>query len=265
MPATRYLAKNMLELVLGIGSFPSPNPLYLAFGKTVPDPDGNWHELPVQSGSPAQDTGYRRQAIGFQQLPDSSDYLVGNCGLDFDTAQTDWGLLSAYAFFDAKTGGNMLLYGEIAGDPEIIVLAGQWLTVLPGSFQYIQYVTLDAPNPASAIQQKMSGHIFLGQTFSPGSIFTFKILFPANPPSGYQDGTCSWGGVVDDGVSKFTARNTKDIQFGTVAGWPTPINLGQVIGSVILQGMATTSFSIVNPGDTPTIFSPNAAIDSFYG
>jgi hypothetical protein len=66
-------------------------------------------------------------------------------------------------------------------------------------------------------------------------------------------------------VSKFTARNTKDIQFGTVAGWPTPINLGQVIGSVILQGMATTSFSIVNPGDTPTIFSPNAAIDSFYG
>jgi len=100
-----YLEDKLIDHVQKIAAFTQPTNLYLALYTVAPDDSGGGTEV---SGN-----GYVRKL--------AEDWLTSSGGATYNTADIafaaasggNWGTIVAFAQFDAISGGNMLLWGDL--------------------------------------------------------------------------------------------------------------------------------------------------------
>jgi hypothetical protein len=115
MAKSKYLARKLLDHVLGVQAYPMPATVYLALFTSVTG---------LEDGSLAHEVtagGYARVAFAMPAAVDaeSGGRSVSTASVDFAPATADWGAMQAWAVMDAATGGNVLHYGALPqyGDP----------------------------------------------------------------------------------------------------------------------------------------------------
>ena len=82
-----------------------PSKYYLALSTTAPKADGSSCTEPT-------DSAYARVELTNMSAP--ANGVVSNTSLiQFPESTADWGIMSYYGIFDAATGGNLLMYGEL--------------------------------------------------------------------------------------------------------------------------------------------------------
>ena len=101
---TLLLANRVLDMLLRGETFSAPAGIYLALYETAPTEAGT-------DGEELSALGYERQLVTFAEAADGA---TANTNLvDFGTPSIDWGIVRAFAFFDAQTDGEMLFFTEV--------------------------------------------------------------------------------------------------------------------------------------------------------
>ena len=102
------------NVVLGVGllqqSFVPPTTIYVALFTVTPGPAGGGTE--VAGG------GYGRQTVTFG--PASNGQVVSTAAVNFPIATAPWGTITAFALFDASSGGNMLYFGNLSTSRSVL-------------------------------------------------------------------------------------------------------------------------------------------------
>jgi hypothetical protein len=110
MPKSTYLD----NVVLGVGllqqSFVPPSVIYVALFTVSPTPSGGGTE--VAGG------GYGRQTVTFGAA--SLGSTVSTSAVVFPVATAPWGTITAFALFDASSGGNMLYFGNLSTSRSVL-------------------------------------------------------------------------------------------------------------------------------------------------
>jgi hypothetical protein len=110
--ATSYFENLVLDAILGSGRGADiPATVYVGLFTSAPDDGGNGDEVPSTG------TGYARVAVANtdDNWPDAaSGTKVAAVKIQFPLVVSSWGDLSHFGIFDSATGGNLLVYGEIA-------------------------------------------------------------------------------------------------------------------------------------------------------
>ncbi|MEL0019836.1 MAG: hypothetical protein VW709_08155 [Rickettsiales bacterium] len=104
-----YLENEILDHVLGTGSYTMPATVYIGLSTGSFGDDNSGTEL---SGS-----GYARQSITFAAA--SSGSASTNATVTFPTATGSWGAISSWGLFDASSSGNLLIHGSFASSKTI--------------------------------------------------------------------------------------------------------------------------------------------------
>ena len=119
-----------------------PSTLYLAlFTSGIPEDDGsgaiecntgNYARLALSTGTPGTGTG----SI-FTLTSPTNGTIVNNIDVVFPACSgTAWGLVTGWALFNAPTGGNMLVRGDMTPNANIIIgdvfsfSAGNWIIAM---------------------------------------------------------------------------------------------------------------------------------------
>lgn len=98
-----YYEDKIIEHMLRGQGFTPPSTLYLALYTVAPSDAGGGTE--VSGGS------YTRQP--FTLTAASGGTTSNSADIIFPTATADWGTIVAVGIFDAQTGGNLLMYGNL--------------------------------------------------------------------------------------------------------------------------------------------------------
>lgn len=68
----------------------------------------------ICDGEPsANGTGYSRVELDSLSIPENG-VIHNNNAISFDESLANWGLMTHYVVYDAKTGGNLLFYGTLS-------------------------------------------------------------------------------------------------------------------------------------------------------
>lgn len=124
---SNYLENEILDHILGTGSWTMPTNVYLALftadpGEAVASPSGE-----------VVSSGYARQACAFGA---AASGVASNSAIEtFGPATFDWGTITHWALYDAVVDGNRLLYGALtssrvisAGDSLVFAAAALAIT-----------------------------------------------------------------------------------------------------------------------------------------
>jgi hypothetical protein len=98
-----YFENKIIDHMLRGQPFTPPSTIYLALFTVAPTDAGGGTEV---SGG-----GYARQA--FTLTPASGGTSSNSADIVFPTATADWGTIVAVGIFDAATGGNLLMWGNL--------------------------------------------------------------------------------------------------------------------------------------------------------
>jgi len=83
-----------------------PSKMYLGFSKTTPN---------LAGGNVTEPTGNGYARVPLNSLGAPSNGLVSNTEqVEFAESTAAWGMLTHYVVYDAATGGNLLMYGELS-------------------------------------------------------------------------------------------------------------------------------------------------------
>lgn len=120
MPLSNYTVQALLNSLFSktsnFGAMASAPTLYVALFTTKPGEDGT-------GGTEVSGGGYAREATtaadwNTATLADPS--VIDNANaIDFGTATADWGTITAAGLYDAATGGNMIIAGDLAANKTI--------------------------------------------------------------------------------------------------------------------------------------------------
>lgn len=84
-----------------------PKKYYIGLSSSLPQTNGTGATEPSTSG-----TGYAR--VELTGLSEPSDGTITNSGvITFPESVTAWGTMTCYVIYDAPTGGNLLMYGNL--------------------------------------------------------------------------------------------------------------------------------------------------------
>lgn len=113
MPAVTDYAENLvLDAILGDDHGGSiPDVIYVALFTSDPTEAGSGTEVSDDG------TGYARVEVENDTTnwpAAASSTKVNGTTITFPEVEDDWGIVTHWAIFDAATGGNALLYGELA-------------------------------------------------------------------------------------------------------------------------------------------------------
>lgn len=123
------LAGNVFRSKLSPGL---PNTLYVGLSSTAPTVNGTGFSEPT-------DSAYKRVLLTGMSAP--SDGEVSNSDrLSFPESVNRWGIMTHFGIFDAATGGNLLMYGEL--DPHRTIEEITVMGFKPGAMK------LSMQNPA---------------------------------------------------------------------------------------------------------------------
>ena len=116
MYATNYFENQMLNLMRNT-SITAPANVYLALFLSNPGDSGS-------EGTEISYTNYARQAVAFTAPAASgSGYMIQNSAqISFAEATSNVGTVTYVGVYDALTGGNLLLYGQL--DTPLVVQSG---------------------------------------------------------------------------------------------------------------------------------------------
>ena len=64
-------------------------------------------------------TGWRALRGGRAMTPGSGGSKANANGVQFPTATADWGLITHFGIFDAASGGNLLMVGELSPTQQV--------------------------------------------------------------------------------------------------------------------------------------------------
>lgn len=105
---TVYFLNLVAGNVIGTKKNPAvPSKYYLGLSRTLPTLDGR------NVSEPSTSAGYAR--IELTNLSEPSNGVVSNeQSIDFNESTADWGIVTHFVIFDAETGGNLLMYGELS-------------------------------------------------------------------------------------------------------------------------------------------------------
>ncbi len=106
---SNYAENEMLDHMLGTGSFTAPSNVFLSLWTSDPTDAGSGTEL---SGS-----SYARQDINFGAS--SSGVATSSGVVTFDTASGSWGLVTHIGIHDAVSSGNLLFHGALTASKTI--------------------------------------------------------------------------------------------------------------------------------------------------
>lgn len=104
-----YLENAIGNHILRNIAYTSPTTVYCALYTVAPSDAGGGTEV---SGG-----GYARQAVTFGAP--SNGVFTNSADVVFPIATANWGTIVAFALFDAATGGNMLIYGNLSSSKTI--------------------------------------------------------------------------------------------------------------------------------------------------
>lgn len=99
-----YAENELLDHLLGTGSWTMPSQVYVALYTSAPSDAGGGTE--VSGGS------YARQAVDFDAA--SGGATNPDADVEFPTATASWGTVTHVGLFDASTSGNLLMWGALA-------------------------------------------------------------------------------------------------------------------------------------------------------
>ena len=103
MAFSSYLDNQLINHVLGSGTYPKPSSLYVAL--FVGDPAGGGTEVSTSG------TAYSRQSAAFTV---ASNAASNTANLEWSAATSSWGTITHVAIYDASTSGNQLVTAALA-------------------------------------------------------------------------------------------------------------------------------------------------------
>ena len=104
-----YAENELLDHLLGTGSFTMPSAVYVGLSTASFNDDNSGTEL---SGN-----NYTRKAITFGAA--SSGTASNNAAVEFNAATGSWGTVSHFGIFDAASSGNLLIHGALTASKVI--------------------------------------------------------------------------------------------------------------------------------------------------
>jgi hypothetical protein len=121
---SNYAENEMLDHMLGTGSFTAPSNVFLSLWTSDPTDAGSGTEL---SGD-----GYARQDINFGAA--SSGVATSSGVVTFPTATGSWGSITHIGIFDAVSSGNLLFHGALSasktiGSGDVMQIANGAITI----------------------------------------------------------------------------------------------------------------------------------------
>ena len=124
---TTYFRNLVAGNIFGTQTTPAiPESYYLGLSSTEPTESG------TNVTEPGSGTGYERVLLTNLGAP--SDGEVSNSSsIDFDESTAAWGTMTHFVIYDAQTGGNLLIYGELSADRS--VEADTIMTIKTGSLK----------------------------------------------------------------------------------------------------------------------------------
>lgn len=132
---TTYFLNLTSGNVFGSKTTPSiPSKYYLGLSSTVPALDG------TGATEPSDGTGYARVELTSLSTP-VNGVVTNNAAIDFAESTAEWGTMTHFVIYDALTGGNLLMYGELSASRK--VEADTIMTIKLGS------LNLSVVNPAT--------------------------------------------------------------------------------------------------------------------
>lgn len=100
---------NILNHVLGPGTYDAPSTLYLGLSRTMPRRDGRNLDEPTDKAS------YARVAVAETIWSESTDALkVNSTKISFPTATEEWGMVVSWFLADAAVDGNLIVMGRLS-------------------------------------------------------------------------------------------------------------------------------------------------------
>lgn len=100
-----FIELEMLDHILGIGSYSPPSTVYLALSQADPTDDASGLSEPSNGA-------YGRKAITFSTA--STRTITQSGSVVFNTSTASWGTVTHWALMDTLTGGNMMACGQFS-------------------------------------------------------------------------------------------------------------------------------------------------------
>ena len=104
---SNYLAKALNDHVFSATAYSSPGTLYCALFTVAPTDGGGGTEV---SGNAYARVGVTNNSTNFPLASLSTGAKSNGTVISFPTATGSWGTVVAVAWFDASSGGNMLMF-----------------------------------------------------------------------------------------------------------------------------------------------------------
>lgn len=103
---TTYFLNLVAGNIFGTKKSPAiPSKFYLGLSTSAPNVSGGGVTEPT-------DSAYARMELSSLGAPTGG--VVSNTSIiEFPESATDWGIVSYYCIYDAATGGNLLMYGQL--------------------------------------------------------------------------------------------------------------------------------------------------------
>lgn len=122
---TTYFLNLVAGNVLKTKTTPAiPNKYYIGLSSTSPSMDGTGVTEPSSSGA------YARVELSGLSEP-ASGVVTNSAEIAFAESTASWGTVTHFVIYDAKTGGNLLMYGPLSSNRT--VEAGTLMVVRPNS------------------------------------------------------------------------------------------------------------------------------------
>lgn len=103
---SNYAEKLLLDWMLTSGSATRPTSLYVALYTAAPSDSGGGTEVSLG--------GYTRQAVTFAAASSPGGTIANNAIVTFTASGASFGTVTHLGIFDASTGGNLLVHGQLA-------------------------------------------------------------------------------------------------------------------------------------------------------
>lgn len=105
---TTYFLNLVAGNVLQTKTIPAlPTKYYLGLSSTAPALDG------TGATEPAASAGYARVELTSLSEP-TNGHVTNDAAIDFAESTADWGTMTHFVVFDALTGGNLLMFGNLS-------------------------------------------------------------------------------------------------------------------------------------------------------
>lgn len=107
--STTYFLNLIMGNIFGTAKTPGiPTKYYVALSTTAPNVDGTGVTEP-----PTNSSGYSRVELTSLSAP-TNGVIKNSAAVAFEESLVDWGKITHYAVYDAKTGGHLLFYNALA-------------------------------------------------------------------------------------------------------------------------------------------------------